>query len=557
MRHRVFAIIFTACFILATQNSCMQKKESQPADPPGVKSKDELYVFLDSLEHRYEQACLQMGLANWNSYSKEAPYDLDAAKAGFAAIFGDSATRATIQEWLRRSPSLADKPLTRRLNLWQRSFLGGAVYADAGIARRENSLQRSITDFGFKFQNAPATRAKVSSLLRQEKKQGMRHRLWSVTSQLSAVTQDSLLDLVRLRNTKAVALGFPNYYSLSLHLHAIDEAWLLKTLTSLEEKTRTEFEKFILASKKKFRIKEFGPWDFDYALREAVSLPDKYFPPESVFATIHAFEQGIGFPVDSLPIKEVVKDIPYGGLSLAITIPTDCRFLVNPTKGKGFYSTAFHEYGHSLKAVLTDVKHPILKGYEWIPGAQCAAYEEGVADLHGEFTEDSLWLTTFTKAKPREIERYLKGRHLPALYRLRNLMKNFFIEYEMYKNPDQDMAAVERAMYKKYLLVDLDSTEAHQYAASIWYTSYPCYYQNYILAGMIATQLQEALTSRFGAEKTSDSTVASWLTENLYADGETREWTMRIRNACGKSLETGAYLRKLGIETARVITKEE
>ena len=99
--------------------------------------------------------------------------------------------------------------------------------------------------------------------------------------------------------------------------------------------------------------------------------------------------------------------------------------------------------------------------------------------------------------------------------------------------------------------------EAHQFAASIWYASYPCYYQNYILAAMTATQLQEALTNKFGDEKISDPEVAPWMIEHLYAGGETIEWTERIRNATGKNLETGAYLRKLGIETAPIITRHD
>ncbi|HLX12876.1 MAG TPA: hypothetical protein VKS81_08685, partial [Bacteroidota bacterium] len=309
--------------------------------------------------------------------------------------------------------------------------------------------------------------------------------------------------------------------------------------------------------KKKFKIKEFGPWDFDYALAKSASLPDKYFPADSVFEAIHRFERGIGFTVDSLPIHEVVKDIPYGGLSLAIDIPHDSRFLVNPTAGKGFYATAFHEYGHSLKAVHIDAQYPILKGYEWIPGAQCAGYEEGVADLHGEFTEDSLWLATYTQASAREITKYLQGRRLPALYRLRRLLKDFSIEYAMYKNPAQDLGALERAMTKKYLLVEFPEKEPPQYASSIWYVSYPCYYQNYIIAAMIATQLQEALSDQFGEQKISDPNVAAWIIQRLYADGETEEWTERVRNATGKSLEPGAYLRKLGIEKQGIVESEQ
>ncbi len=539
--------------------SCSREMKEAPPRPEqqkeiAINSKNDLLPYLDSLERRYEQACFTMGLANWNSYSKEAPYDLDAAKAALGRIFLDSAARNIINEWLHKSPSLADKPLARRLEMWHRCFIGGAIYADPEIAKRENALQQTITNFQRRLDGTATTRAEISNQLRLERRQPQRHKLWSVESQLSAVVADSLGSLVRLRNEKARALGFPNYYSLALHLQAVDEHWLLAMLDSLEQQTHDEFASFLTASQKKLHVDEFGPWDFEYALREAASLPDRYFPPDSVFEILHRFQKGIGFNVDSLPIKEVVKDIPYGGLSLAISIPTDCRFLVNPTKGKGFYATAFHEYGHSLKAVHTHVEYPILKGYEWVPGAQCAAYEEGVAEVHGEFTDDSLWISTFTDAKPRQIEKYMKGRALPSLYRLRRLMKDFSIEYELYRNPAQNMAQVEHDMYLKYLLVEIPESEPHQYAASIWYTSYPCYYQNYILAAMIATQVQEALTSKFGAEKITEPDLANFMIKNLYESGEKFEWMDRIRNTTGKSLEPGAYLRKLGIEQSRSLT---
>ena len=552
IRLSLASIIISGLLVIMT-TSCSDTRQQKQE----ITRKDDLVVFLDSLEKRYEAACISMGSANWNSYSHEGPYDLDAAKAEFAAIFLDSAARKTVEEWRGRSNSLADKLLARRLELWHRCFIGGAIYSDSQIAKQENSLQQQITNFAFTLGKSPITRAKVINQLRTEKSQAKRHTLWSVTGQLSSVVYDDLLKLVRLRNERARSFGFDNYFSLVLHLQAIDEGWLVRTMNMLDEKTHDAFQEFIAASKKKLRLREFCAWDFDFALRESASLPDKYFPRDSVFNILHTFERGIGFKVDSLPIREVVKDIPYNGLSVAIRIPTDTCFLVNPTEGKGFYGVAFHEYGHSLKAAHTNVEYPILKGYEWIPGAQCAAYEEGIADMHGEFTDDSLWLKTFTKAKPKEIERYMHGRALPTLYRMRRLLKDFFIEYEMYSNPNQDMKAVERTMYKKYLLVDLPDNEPHQFAASMWYTSYPCYYQNYILAGMIATQLQEALANKFGEKKIQDEEVAEWMIQNLYASGETEEWTDRIRNATGKSLETGAYLRKLGIDTGRLLTREQ
>lgn len=542
--------------ILALLTGSCEKQQEPRVPQQEISIKDELLVFLDSLETEYELACVATGTANWNSYSGDAPFDLDSAKARFAKIFLDSAARATVTEWKRKSGSLADQTLARRLEMWDRCFTGGAIYADPAIAKLENELQALITGFAFRFEGKPITRAAVNNLLRAEKSQKRRRALWMVNSQLSARAAPKLVELVKLRNTKAAALGYPHYYSLSLDLQAIDEEWLIRTLNALEAQTRAAMRGFIENSSAEMRLKKFHAWDFDVSLKHAASLPDEYFPSDSVFSVIHRFERAIGFPVDSLPIREVVRDIPYGGLSLGIRIPTDSRFLVNPTRGKGFYGVAFHEYGHSLKAVNTSVTHPILKGYEWIPGAQCAAYEEGVAELHAEFTEDTIWLGGYSRAPAKVLREYLAGRNLPALHRLRRLMKDFFFEYEMYKNPDQDLALLERTMYQKYLLVTPEEDEPHAYASSIWYASYPCYYQNYILSGMISTQLQEALTNKFGRNKFTDPGVAAWMIQHLYRDGETEEWTERVRRATGKSLETGAYLRKLAIDLQRS-TEEE
>jgi peptidyl-dipeptidase A len=426
------------------------------------------------------------------------------------------------------------------------------VYADPGVAALENDLQQIITNFTFRHGGRRITRADVNNRLRTERIQARREKLWRVTSQLSARAAPKLDSLVKLRNGIARKFGFRNYYSLSLHLQSVDETWLIETLNALERQSREAFRTFITDAQEALRVEKFGPWDFDLSLRGAASIPDRYFPSDSVFSVIHRFESAIGFPVDTLPIREVVRDIPYGGLSLGIQIPSDSRFLVNPTEGKGFFGVAFHEYGHSLKAVHVRARFPILKGYEWIPGAQCAAYEEGIAELHKEFTEDPAWLSEYSSAPATDIAEYIASRNLPALYRLRRLLKDFFFEYEMYADPDQDLAALERSMYEKYLLLPPDSTEPHRYAASIWYTAYPCYYQNYILAAMISTQLQEALTNRYGAGKFSDTLVARWMIDHLYADGETREWADRVRHATGKSLETGPYLRKLSIDLHRL-----
>ncbi|MDI6780059.1 MAG: M3 family metallopeptidase [Bacteroidota bacterium] len=525
-------------FIALTISSCSPKEDA-------ITTKDQLYVYLDTLEAKYEDACIATGLANWNLYAREGKPNLNAAKKKFATIFFDTLNRKIIEEWRAKSGSLADEMLTRRLELWSRGFIGGNVYADSQISALENNLQELITNFNFRFESNSITLDELANRLKTENNEKQRRKLWLTTSQLSDKAKDDLVKLVKLRNEKAASLGFYNYYSLSLYLQSIREDWLLKNLNELEEKTRNKFKEFIESSKKKLKIKKFHAWDFDAALYRWATISDNNFPKDSIFNILHRFHRNIGFKVDSLPVKEIIKDIPFGGLNIGIQIPGDSRLIINPINGKRFYNIAFHEYGHALQAVHTKVNYPILKGYKWIPGVSSGAYSEGVAEMQTEFVDDYEWLKAFTSASQDEIERYIASRTFSDLYYLRRTLKDFFFEYEMYKNPDRDLAELERETYLKYLLVELDENTPHRFAASIRYTMYPCYYQNYILSHMISAQLFEVLVSKFGPGRISNPDVSRWIISYLYEKGETEEWADRIRNATGKSLETGAYLRKL------------
>jgi peptidyl-dipeptidase A len=522
---------------------------SRPAEKPRVTSKDELLVYLDSLERRYEVACIGIGLSCWNGTLKEGASDPEEAWASMARVVRDTGARAIVEEWKKRSGSLADKLLARRLELWRNCFIGGEVMTDSCLIQGERALRERASSFRFTLEGKPCTFDQRMAYLYEEKKQSRRHKAWSALGDLSARSREELLRLVKARNEKARSLGFPNYYSLLLSLETIDEEWLLGALSMLEEQTRPAYEECLSLWKKKLHVEKIGPWDFQFALRDSASLPDRFFPADSVMSILHAFIKGIGFKADSLPIRVALRPgFSRAPLAVTVNIPGDARLVLAPEAGEGSYRSAFSEYGRLLKTVHTRVAYPILKGYGWIPGTHSDAFESGVAEMHAEFAEDSLWLATYTKAKPRQIEKYRDGCAVPALYRLRQLLKDFFVEYSLYKNPAQDMAACERAMFQKYLLVDIGEEEPAQYGASVVLAPDACSLQDQILARMIGAQIQEALSGKFGPSKISSPGVAAWLIDHLYRSGETLEWTERIRNTTGKLLETGAYLRALGIQ---------
>jgi hypothetical protein len=500
--------------------------------------------FLDRLESRYEEACFIMGLANWNNYSHEGPADLDGARKAFAALFGDATARRRVEEARRALSADADPRWVRRLDLWSRVFVGGSIEADPEIAPQENALEKRLTAFQLTLDGQKVSRAQILLNLAELSSSAERRRSWNATAELHRAMLDDFRRLVILRNARARELGFDHFYRLSLALQGIDESWLLATLGQLEEVTRDGFRLFLQAAAAALKLDALRPWDLRRAVKLEASLPDHRFPKEAAFEVLAGFHKQIGFPVERLAIRQVVLDIPFGGLSLAIHIPTDSRFLVNPTRGHTFYTTAFHEYGHSLAAVYTQVEEPIFKGYEWIPGAHAPAYAEGVAEVQAEFVRSPLWLRRYSSATEGEIAAYQRSASRAAVLRLRNLLASFFFEYQMYRDPEQDLDRLERETLERILLVDRAGEPPH-WAADTWYTTYPCYYQNYILAAMLASQVHQLLAARFGEARIEHPEVASWLIENLYAPGESLDWSERIQRATGRPLDAEAYLVKL------------
>jgi hypothetical protein len=281
-------------------------------------------------------------------------------------------------------------------------------------------------------------------------------------------------------------------------------------------------------------------------MRHGFQLPDTYFPGNEALERLKNTAARLGFPVDSLPIRTLVRDIPFGGYNVAIRIPGDTRFLVNPSEGQAFYSTTFHEYGHSLQAVFTAVQWPILKEYEWVMGAHTAAYSEGMAEVMGEFVRRPDWLRSAAGVPPELVDRY-RAELLPAqsVARFFELLLNLRIELAAYSDGAQDIGARERQLTRELRNLEFPEDEPPHWEANTWYTSYPVYWQNYILSVVIAAQVHETLTERFGENASSNPEVAGYLTKNFYAPGNSVSWTRRILQGTGRPLSPAGYLRVL------------
>jgi hypothetical protein len=223
--------LLTAAILSILAGACTRKPDPIP-DRHHVKSKTELYAFLDTLERRYEVACVARGRGEWNRILHGSRPQSDSSAAIFASIFSDTAASAIITEWRAQSSSLADKPLARRLELWHRCFMGGVVETNPAIAALRDSVGRILSGFMNAGMESPSQ--KLAEALRGEKQSKLRRGIWARQQDLSTAVGPKLLRLIRLQNTAARTAGFPNYFSLLLYLNTIDEEWLIKSLAFME-----------------------------------------------------------------------------------------------------------------------------------------------------------------------------------------------------------------------------------------------------------------------------------------------------------------------------------
>jgi Zn-dependent M32 family carboxypeptidase len=96
----------------------------------------------------------------------------------------------------------------------------------------------------------------------------------------------------------------------------------------------------------------------------------------------------------------------------------------------------------------------------------------------------------------------------------------------------QDLNQLWSKTRAKYLFVSENLTP--QWTAQSIYTTHPVYFQNYILAEMIAAQTIIHLQQKYG-RLLNNNEVSKFLIENYFGPGASIDWPEKIERATGQS----------------------
>jgi peptidyl-dipeptidase A len=544
LRRLAQAVLASACILLPSLTSAAESTWDELREN-ATHDRTALTTVLDSLGAQYERICVQLGEANWALYAKQPGPDREAAKAQLVALLTDPRNKKVIDAWQSKITAADDSLLARRLLIWHNIQIGAEAEFDSRVSSIVDRLSPLVIRFKPKVEGKEVDREQINDVLATDQNRDRRRKAFEAYVPLAKNIEKQIVQLIRLRNAKAKDLGYKDYPHMVLALSGIDYDWFQDVLKKCEEGTNAVYFDWLSEAQRRYAIEELQTWDLRYLTTQMTTVPERYFPRDKAQERLITTVRGMGFNPDSLPIKIVVADIPFGGFNVAVHIPTDDRLLVNPASGQHFYETLFHEYGHGLEATETRVSYPMLKGYEWALGASTSALSEGLGEAMSEWVRDPDWLRGVAGLPADEVKRDLPLLKRAEVVRIRQLLVAVLTEMELYRNPAGDIGGFERTLRRRILGADTPQSSQSWWAASEFLLDYPMYQQNYILAAMIGDQIHRAVVEKYGPQAHTKPDVAQFMISNFYGPAESVDWQTKIMRATGKQLDVDGFVAQL------------
>jgi Zn-dependent M32 family carboxypeptidase len=473
-----------------------------------VKSESELVSYLGSKDSVYENICIEYGKETWNLYSGEDKVDLYTPKSKITEFLTNKDFDDNIDYWINNVNQIQDNILKRKVVLWKQVINGTKIELDKDVKDLATQLLEKI-----------GNRDKKDTLQNKE-------------------LEKQVLNLIKIRNKKARELGYDNYAYYILDYFGIGYKWFESFADEIDKKSAPVYKELLSKLKK-----EKDTVKISDIMKYYKSPLEVSFSEDSNYIILRNTLSDIGFDYDALPIRYVVRAADVGGNCIGVVIPSDFRVVVVPDMPISVY---MHELGHGLQGIYTNTSTGLLEGYEWCLGNSPPMFYEGMADMMAGFTRNSNWLKKYGHFTDEEISKYLKIDKYESAVKMR---LNLFVmqsEIEVYKNEDKIPNEVVNALYKKIFMVNQNRSRQYSLVSTI-FVDYPCYMQNYVIADFISWQVHQTLKEKFGESYASNKEVKSYLIDNIYKYGVSKDWREILKGATGKDLDVDGYLNYLGL----------
>jgi peptidyl-dipeptidase A len=406
----------------------------------------------------------------------------------------------------------------------------------------------------------------VEDILKNSKNTEQQKEVWIAQKKIGPVVADDLKKLVKLRNEIANGLGFRNYHEMSLTLGDQDPREVSKLFDELDNLTRKSYAE-VKGEIDDYLVKYYGmkskdelkPWNYQNRFfQEAPKIYgldlDKYYKDKNLETLTATYYAGIRLPVSGIIAKSDLYEKPGKNQHAFCTDMDkegDVRVLCNIKPNAKWMNTMLHEFGHSVYDKYKDMTLP------WVLRDPAHTFTtEAIAEMFGRFASNPQWIKDNVGISEQEkmkiAENSFKTLRLEQLVfsRWAQLMYNF--EKAMYENPDQDLNKLWWDLAEKYqMLKRPEGRDEPDWATKIHLALYPCYYHNYLMGELLASQLYYYIITnviksddyRFQSFA-NNKAVGEYLRTKIFMPANKYYWNDMIEKATGEKLTAKYYARQ-------------
>lgn len=533
------------------------------------KSEMEFKEFVKSLEAKYAPLYKESAIASWDAetsgkeelYAKAADLEFKMSK-----LFANKQDFEKIKKF-KESGAIKDELLKRQLDVIYNAFLGEQIDSvkTKAMIDLQSKISQEFNNFRPVVGKDTLTDNQVDSILRSSTDSKLLEATWTASKKSGAVVSAKVIELVKMRNEAARELGFKNYHEMSLKLSEQDPAEIEKLFNELDSLTAGTFASLkndmdtYFAGRYKIKKEELMPWHYQNRFfQEAPNIYpvnlDTYYKGKDIIEVTKAYYKGIGMDIEDMLKKSDMferKGKNQHAFCMDVDKEGDVRVLCNTKNNSYWMNTLLHEFGHAVYSKYTDRQLPFF-----LRDAAHTFTTEAVAMFFGRLSSNPQWMIENLGISPEEAKKIAddcyKTLRLEQLTFSRWAQVMYRFEKGMYENPDQDLNKLWWDLVEKYqMLKRPEGRNEPDWASKIHVALYPCYYHNYLMGELLASQFSYYIAKNY--YKTEDlkslsfgnnSEVGKYMIEKVFKPGMKYEWNDMIEKATGEKLTAKYYAKQ-------------
>ncbi len=467
----------------------------------------------------------------------------------------------------RKDGRIREPLLKRQLDIIYDGYLKNQIPAAQmeEMVKLQAQIEQKFNTFRIRMDDKVLSDNDAEEILRTSTDSGQLEKVWRSSKEIGRVVAPDILKLVGLRNAAARRLGFANFQQMQLRLGEQDPAQVESLFDELDTLTLSGFAELkgdidaFLAARCGIAKEQLRPWHYQnrFFQEAPIIYPvdlDSYYKDKDLVALVKAYFDGMGLNIDDLVERSDLFEKPgkyQHAFSSDIDRSGDVRVLCSVKPDAYWMNTLLHEFGHSVYAKFNDRSLP------WtLRDAAHAFTTEAIANLFGRFAAAPSWLRAMAGVSAAETERIAeplrKSLRLQQMVFSRWAQVMFRFEKSMYEDPSQDLNRRWWELVEKYQLLKMPAGRNEpDWAAKIHIALYPCYYHNYLMGELLASQLFYHIAGTVlkspdveGECFVNRPEAGRFLIERVFKPGMRWPWNEMIERACGEKLTAKYYARQ-------------